>query len=146
MAGSLSHVNTKTVSCQRSYGRDKLIASLEQEGALSSRGPRRGFPHGGGGGEGGGVKRCLMDLGFISRRLSRSFIVNPSNPEKGLLTKILYKKQERVSEHTKARKHTNSTTQDPLSCRQHNTPGKRSCGGLRRPLLDSSLLHKVIFP
>lgn len=45
VAGSLSHVNTKTVSCQRSYGRDKLIASLEQERALSSRGGRGGDFH-----------------------------------------------------------------------------------------------------
>lgn len=79
VAGSLSHVNTKTVSCQRFCGRDKLIASLVQERAVSSRGSWREFSHVCVWGEG---ERCLMDLGFISRRLSCSFIVNPSNPEK----------------------------------------------------------------
>lgn len=117
VAGSLSHVNTKTVSCQRSYGRDKLIASLEQERALSSRGGRGGDFHMWRRRRGGW---CLMDLGFISRRLSCSFIVNPSNPEKALSPRFTFFTLQKAwmcertrQTHTKKKPHTHRERKHP---------------------------------
>lgn len=152
MAGSLSHVNTKTVSCQRSYGRDKLIASLEQERVLSSRGPWMGFPHVDGAGvEGWGAKRCLMDLGFISRRLSCSFIVNPSNPEKAFAQRFTFftlQKCECMSTHkgVQSNTKTNTHTHTRLSCCEHNIPGRQVYSPRCSVASTQTLLQKVIFP
>ena len=89
VAGSLSHVNTKTVSCQRSYGRDKLIASLEQERALSSRGGRGGGISTCGEGERRGGGLVVFDgFRFHFSEAQLQLYCQPLQPWKGLLAEI----------------------------------------------------------
>ena len=88
VAGSLSHVNTKTVSCQRSYGRDKLIASLEQERALSSRGGRGGGISTCGEGERRGGLVVFDGFRFHFSEAQLQLYCQPLQPWKGLLAEI----------------------------------------------------------
>ena len=77
-----------------------------------------------------------MDLGFISRRLSCSFIVNPSNPEKAFSPRFTFftlQKRERVSAHSKhtqrkreKKKKLNKKKKKKPHTHSLNIPGKSS--------------------